>query len=251
MLHAKVDLILTTHPKAHAAGEAMGLWTWALLYSRQQELDGFVPRWSLRLAWCGEARALEHADKLVLVGLFAFDADRDGWVVLNYAAKNETRDEIAERRQLDRTRKRPAGIRTESKRTPEGFPPQGIPDSDSDSGSGSQEGVQGEESPKSGARYAEAYATGISRGKGTPYAWPGTKYAEWDLGKVIKTFAKDSAKRPYRGEQLLRWIDHTAGEFASDVVAKGTAKFYSAFDPRGCLKWLNEDQQAQEARRVG
>ncbi len=102
-----------------------------------------------------------------------------------------------------------------------------------------------------GARYQAAYAEGVTRGKGAPWVWPGTKYAEWDLGKIIKGHAVDGSQKPYRGDQLLRCIEHTAAEFASSVIAAKKAQYYSAFEPRGCLKWLNEVDMAEEARRVG
>lgn len=101
------------------------------------------------------------------------------------------------------------------------------------------------------ARYQAAYAAGVTRGKASPWVWPGTKYADWDLGKILKGHAKDPNGRTYRGDQLLRFIEATAAEFTSAVIAAGKAQYYNAFEPRGCLRWLNEADLAEEACRVG
>lgn len=99
-------------------------------------------------------------------------------------------------------------------------------------------------------RYREAYCRGVSEGKGGPYAWPESKQAQWDLNHCIKTFAIAKDKSPFRGEVLLRWIAHEAHRFADDVTRKDTAKFYSAYAPKGFKKWLNEDYRTEEAQHV-
>lgn len=152
MIFAKLDVTLAYHPKAHKAGKAMATWAWALAYSREQELDGAIPREALRLSWVGETQATEDCARLVAVGLFV--ATDDGWSIAKYDKKNETKAVIDEKRRSDRQRKRsdpPPGFRPDSDRNPSGKKLEmdgnspGFPGSLSGSRSGSQEGVQGEE----------------------------------------------------------------------------------------------------------
>jgi len=100
------------------------------------------------------------------------------------------------------------------------------------------------------SRQAAAYAAGITEAKGSPWVWPGGR-ADDDLAKLIEGHAKDPAGKSYKGDQLLRFLSFTAKEFAEDVIRRGEIQYYSAFEPRGCIRWLNEDAMIEEARRVG
>lgn len=105
-------------------------------------------------------------------------------------------------------------------------------------------------------RYRTAYAEGIAKGKGSPYAWPPGSRAEWadkDLGHAIAVFAKSkSTGQAVRGDMLLGWIAAAAEDFVEHVLeAKDDPKFWSNFDPKGLVRFLNQDVQAKEARRVG
>lgn len=258
MIYAKVDVELRDHPKALAAGNAMATWTWGLLYVRSKETDGFIPKAALRGAWVGSAEALKHAATLVQVSLW--EAVDGGWRICKYELKNDTKAAIAENKA--RVRERVTAHRDRVRnalQTPAAAA--FVPGSGSYSGSNSDQEIKiPEEIPPrarepeatpSMARYQEAYANGVRRGKAGPWSWPGTKYADWDLGKIIKDHCKDSKGVPYKGDQLLRCIEHNAAEFASDVLERKIAQYYSAFEPRGCLKWLNEAAMLEEARRVG
>ncbi len=256
MIFAKVDVKLRDHHRAQRAGAAMGTWLWGLLYVREHQTDGVIPDVSLRYAWVGEKAARRDAARLVEVGLWE---DLSGsWRICRYSDKNDTAEDIAKRRA--EARERMQRVRLNKQRT-NGEPPRNcvteVPGSGSGSGSGSDlisEGeLEREAQPPEGsqARYASAYEAGVSRGKCSPFAWSGSKYAAWDLGKIIDKFAKDPKGKSYRGEQLLRFIEHTAFEFAGDVIARNVAQYYRAFEPSGCLKWLNESADADEARRVG
>jgi hypothetical protein len=103
MIFAMVDVELRDHEKAHNAGAAMGTWTWVLLYTRAKQLDGFVPAVALRGAWAGEAQAKKDMARLVSVGLATEEAN--GWRLHNYAAKNNTLEEIEANRAAARERK--------------------------------------------------------------------------------------------------------------------------------------------------
>lgn len=116
MIYAKVDVKLRDHERAARAGAAMSTWLWALLYTREQELDGFVPDVSLRGSWVGDKEARKHAAVLVTVGLWLV-AD-GGWRVARYEAKNETVATIAARRAEARTRMgRSRSVRANIERT--------------------------------------------------------------------------------------------------------------------------------------
>ena len=104
MIFAKVDVDLSDHLKAVDAGPAMATWLWALLYSRKHELDGAVPDSAFRLSWVGEATSKEHSSRLVEVGLWK--RSRAGIVILNYGKHNETREQIAQRREIAAERMR-------------------------------------------------------------------------------------------------------------------------------------------------
>lgn len=104
MIFAKVDVELRDHDKAHRAGRAMATWTWALLWTRSKERDGFVAASALRGAWVGERQALRDMGSLVEADLVT--VVDGGWLVVGYAEKNETRNQIDERRADGRERKR-------------------------------------------------------------------------------------------------------------------------------------------------
>lgn len=261
-IYARFGVQLRNNRRAFKAEKlapgAMGLYAFCVMDARAElpELDGFVPEEAALSAWgrpCDER--LAQAEALCSVDLL--ERVSGGFVVVKHGEHNDTKavveknrkDAVKRMRRVRRTSTEHAGAvqRTEGERSPD------VPYSISNSLSSSGSDLPEEEPKQDGsqARYAEAYARGIAKGKGSPYVWPGTKYAAWDLGKVIANHAKDTKGKAYRGDQLLRFIEWQANEFAADVTKAGTAKFYFAFDPRGCLKWLNEDAQAEEARRVG
>lgn len=107
MIYARVDVNFGDHPKALAAGAiARDLWTWGLLYSRKHELDGDLPKEVvLASSWgAGGKTNAKVAAKLVDVGLWV--AVEGGWRIVNYSEKNETRDQIDQRRGTARERMR-------------------------------------------------------------------------------------------------------------------------------------------------
>jgi hypothetical protein len=113
MIFAKVDVSIHSHPKFVAAGfEASGYWVLALAYLRYHESsDGFLA--SSFIAVPGSTHrntAKRLCEKLVSVGLFG-KVD-DGYVLLGYAKKNETREEIEERKEFVRERKAKARARS-------------------------------------------------------------------------------------------------------------------------------------------
>ncbi len=113
MIFAKLDVDITDHPKAIAAGPGpFGIWAWALAYCRKHELDGVVPAAALRQALGGRPENVEHAAALMSVGLFLVRADGD-FTFANYAKKNETKDDVSRRR--TETKNRVAKLRKTEK----------------------------------------------------------------------------------------------------------------------------------------
>lgn len=250
MIHAKLDLDLLCHPRAHRAGEAMATWSWGLIYTRSGHYDGVIHADMLRTSWVGEEKARLHADRLVEVGLWIRrdDGDYEMW---RYADKNETRVEIEKRLKKDRDRKK-TGFRSDSKRKAVGIPGSG-------SGSvlcileGGAGGNQPEvpEAPATGVRpseqaYQRAYETGIREGmsNGAGYAMP-----ENQRGALHQGIQAHSEGR--RGDRLLTWIQAAAADFAEDMRKRpDEQKYYSAMGPRGWLRWLNEEAAKEHAKAV-
>ena len=126
MIFAKVDLVLLSHRKAFEAGpEAMGLWLFCLAYTRDQELDGFVPDAIVRAAWGGRSN-LKLADRLV--GADLLQRVDGGYIVVRYAQKNDTKADVQRRKREEADRKaafrakKRTGVREESGRSPLGVP---------------------------------------------------------------------------------------------------------------------------------
>ncbi len=101
------------------------------------------------------------------------------------------------------------------------------------------------------AAHREAYARGIVAGKGSTWAWPIGRDHDAAVHALIAAHAKDDRGKAYRGDQLLRWLAHTSEAFAADVIEAKREQYYSAFSPAGCVRWMNERHQAEEARHVG
>lgn len=105
MIFAKLDVCFWRHKRFMRAGPAAaGLWAAALAYLREDEsVDGILEADVLgQLFSLGDREARKLCERLVEVGLF--ERAGDGYVLLRYAAKNETREEIESRRADTRTR---------------------------------------------------------------------------------------------------------------------------------------------------
>lgn len=222
MIYAKVDVKLRDHARAHRAGVAMATWTWALLYVREQETDGFVPDIALRGAWVGERAAREHARKLVEVGLW--DEAEEGWRIRRYDEKNDTKDAIAARR--EETRERVARFRRNGSRNAvtEGAcnalltQPSAalVPGSRSRSGSersDSREGVQGEglrpirpDEPLTAARagYVETVRMGTGANLDAEAIW--RNYVNDRIAKSMVFGSEGAIDADWR-----KWVDREPG----------------------------------------
>lgn len=266
-IYARCAVQLRTHDRCRIAERicngAMGLYLFLLLQARGEQTFGDSSEDAAYESWGAPiSYRKKQLRALIEAGLVEF---RDGRPhVVKYEEHNDTPADIkanrdATKKRVDAHRERVAQANDVTRYNDVTEPSCNgdVPISISISSSGSDLGGELERGPgpasgeTAGARYQAAYAAGIARGKCSPWVWPGGKYAEWDLGKIISGHAVDPNGKPYRGEQLLRFVETTAAEFASDVIEAKTAQYYSAFSPKGCLKWLNEAALAAEARRVG
>lgn len=224
MIYAKVDVKLRDHERAHRAGAAMATWTWGLLYSREQESDGFIADVALRGSWVGEREAKRHAAQLVLVGLWE-KAD-DGWRICRYGDKNETRATIALRRA--EAAERMQRVRANRQRTPS-EPPTNVRSENSTAvpGSGSvlvEERNKGSEIPSARAR--------ANPGDDPPDWWPGVlatisqRGVDLDPGLSWIRYAGHRAgkNRPATREDALYWLGTVMVPEAIETRKKDSAR---------------------------
>lgn len=106
VIFAKLDVSVYAHRRfAEADFEAVGYWALVLAYLRHQESeDGFLSSQLIGVPLgAGRERCLPLCEKLVSVGLSR--KTDDGYFLVNYAEKNETKDEIEVRKRATRDRK--------------------------------------------------------------------------------------------------------------------------------------------------
>lgn len=95
MIFAKLDVCFHRHPKFVRAGvEACGYWAAVLAYLRDHKSDsGLLPDSEIKLPLhIGERKARQLCQRLVDCGLF--ERQEGGYLLLRYAEKNETGQEI-------------------------------------------------------------------------------------------------------------------------------------------------------------
>ncbi len=261
MIYVRADVILATHPRAMRAEDespgSMSLYFWALLHVRSHDGDGSVSKLALRRWWGDPSHADQHAKALVASGLF--DDVGESITICKYAEKNETKQQIDNRRAL--TRQRVTRYRSVSNANVADDVTRECNATVPDSGSGSvflPEGGLGEtDQPASEAeptkaqklaaweaKHRDAYVRGIADGKRGPFVWSGGLYDQGALNEAIRAFGRlDDTGDVRSAERLLRWTHAAAKDFAEDMVRRPTeAKYYFSFSPKGFKKWLNEEE---------
>jgi len=106
LIFAKLDVSVYSHRRFAEAGfEAVGYWALVLAYLRHQESeDGFLSSHLIGVPLgAGRERCLPLCERLVSVGLFR--KVEDGYFLVNYGEKNETKDVIELRLKAARERK--------------------------------------------------------------------------------------------------------------------------------------------------
>lgn len=102
---APIDVSITTHPKAFAAGvEAMGLWLWGIAFAKQHASGGRLHRAAVLGAWGGR-RNIMLAKRLVEAGLWVVREDGD-WDIHNFEKKGPGLTSSADRMRRLRERRR-------------------------------------------------------------------------------------------------------------------------------------------------
>ena len=106
MIFAKLDVDFYDHPRFLLSNfAAIGLWACALAYCRKHAYDAQRPgRFPKAADFLRRPGATPAAKKLVEVGLWLEQADT--YEIHNYEAKNETKEDIDIRRELDRDRQK-------------------------------------------------------------------------------------------------------------------------------------------------
>lgn len=108
MIFAKLDVTLTRHhrllriPKGARRASALGVYAAAIMYSREHELDGWLPLDAID--GVATPQALKDLVDVGLVERDDGDGPGEGLRVLRYDAKNETRAVIDARREATRKR---------------------------------------------------------------------------------------------------------------------------------------------------
>lgn len=127
MIYARIDVDLRDHQKADAAGSAMALWLWSVLWCRAQKSTGWIPRRSLLGShWFSKKELDRYSKRLVLVGLWLEEtvADERGYRIYNYAQKQDTKEVIDARIEAARLRK--ARWKEKRERDLERVPPKAV-----------------------------------------------------------------------------------------------------------------------------
>ena len=263
MIFAKLDVSIYAHRRFVEAGfEAVGYWALALAYLRHQESeDGFLCLSLIGVPLgAGPERCRPLCERLASVGLFR-EAE-GGYFLVNYAEKNETKDEIEVRKKAVRARKASSRkSRSQSRVGQVVTPPvtrdihgmsRVTSDSDSDSfshsGSGSDSGgpdpypardpeerrpLPRSERGLSGPLWLAAFTEGIAKVTGRPCT-AGRVY----LGTLERIVTHHAPARD--PASACTWLRDEAAAFAKKWDGKHPAK---GLTPDGLERWLNEGRQ--------
>lgn len=100
MIYAGIDVNIITHEKVldacQAGLDAFGLWAWGMCYAQLHETNGRLPRVAVLTA-LGGRRNIMLAQRLVASGLWQLNED-GSWQVFNYDRKNQTAEEIRDKK---------------------------------------------------------------------------------------------------------------------------------------------------------
>lgn len=255
MIHARIDVVILNHRRAFEVGiDGMGLWLFAVTYAREQETDGFIPSSILLAAW-GSKRNAFVAEKLVKAGLLEFT--EGGYVVRNYAAKNETKAQIDARRDAETKRKAayrktgtgagvPSGHGRLSQRdtrgTDTGVPrPESEPEPESEPDRRSPPPPTGGDG-SSAVRVDDPAGMLAGRWVMGVRAVTGKPMARLRPAEVRDLHDAAAAHAPgLRGEDLLAWAESSARDFATASEAR------FGFTTRRFVAWLNADRPSATA----
>lgn len=93
-------------------------------------------------------------------------------------------------------------------------------------------------------RYADAYATGMSRASGEAFAPP---RAKTDLIQMATVHAR-AGGAPLTGEALIDWFCETAEAYRRARPNRG--QYENGYSPAACLRWLNSGRPGETPARA-
>jgi hypothetical protein len=249
-----IDVNITTHPKAFAAGvEAMGLWLWGMTHARQHRTGGRLHRAAVLGAWGGR-RNVMLAKRLVEAGLWVQRDDGD-WDIWNFERKAEGTSSSKDRMRRLRASKKRDGV-TPSDANSDVTCDAQCSMSISTSISSSPDLASPSPEPVTGVRLKpervlgldgeggaawQAWRAGVSAATGSPVSELGARDKP-DLVAFTNAHAGG-----LRGEALMVWISDTAMAF----VRANDPRF--GFTTKRCLAWLDagrKDARTTNGRHV-
>ncbi len=265
-LHARVGLQLVAHQGALVAGEeAMGLYMFCVIYSRSNELDGFVPLEAAERGWTGNLDGNRARLKTLCSRRVGFlKRVDDGYEIQKYADFNETKADIAERRAGGR--KRQNKHRDEMSRVTDALVTVSdsvsvvsdlisLPDSDPDvpEPCGSPREAYAAEvnpprDPLAATFTAAAYAAGQLDAGADAYPVPSEPQDIRALDRIV-AYAPPAEGRALRGEALSAWFRATSAAYRRAQAS--ASEYQCGFSPRKCLEWLKNGRPRAEDRHSG
>lgn len=265
MKFAKVETSFRDHPKAMMAGAAgIGVWLCALTYCRDHLTDGFIPEPAM-MGFLGGKENARAVKNLLSAGLIS--KTDGGYILNNYAAKNDTKADVEAA--IEATRKRVQSHRKKRvcnalqdddvTRINQDLCNANVPPSPSllSSLSESGESVRGgptlvpgivlgnalnrdglEPTPENPDpltaedRYALAYAQGQTDASKAPYPPP---VAPWERGAINRFTLTDGWGLGLRGQELLDAIRAWSRDYRRARDEK--SQFEKGFAPTKCEEW--------------
>jgi hypothetical protein len=268
-LFAKVGLQLVHHQAPAIAGEAaMGLWTFLTLYSRLNELDGFVPLRIAERGWSGDVKANRAHLKTLSIPSVALLISMlhpllgEGFLVLKYEEFNETKADIADRRARGnaRVQKNRNGDVTRYNSVTGGVTNALLPVSDSvsvSSESSSESDARESEAPSgvhlavrprdplAASFLAAAYAEGQVLAGAPAYPPPSSPKHIQAIDQAM-VYAQGPNGEPLRGSGGADWLRTTSAAYRK---AKSlSAAFERGYGPEKFLEWLGAGRPVDVAK---
>ena len=262
MIFAKLDTCFWWHDKFVEAGEAAaGYWAGALAFLRHSESSNGVllDRNVGRILNVGVSRGQRHCKRLVECGLFA--RRNNGWELLGYAEKNETKEDIQARLQKNSSRvaasRKKKALREGQVAGSSQDPQLTIPGTwdecnalppDSDSDSVPQEDLDRNKVPDSHTRVRAAAPSG--KGVAADLGVFGAELQAWIVG--VRSVLGVYTERPWSdgpkwlvpaarahahgltGQPLLDWFTREGATFAREYDGH-----YGGYTPQRFVVWLD------------
>ncbi len=258
MIGPRIDCELRDHPKAEAAGFAMYLWLWGMLWLKAKMENGIIPEETiLRSHWGTRAENAKALARLASSGLIAKRDDK--WEWCNYLKKNESREETVSRLDAAAKRKREWDRkRREARRDGNALPDALLSPPDTRVSNASaprrdetrrdetrrEEGVQGEKPPPADSAAGD-FGVGMRKWEAGVRSGLGRGFAPTCRGDKANGFIRQILSAHGPAGAPLDWLESEGAAFArlADPAKYPTEIF-------GFQRWLNDGKPDKSARRV-